>query len=233
MKYLIVNGDDFGASRGINRGIMEVHRRGALTSASLMIAMPAAREAVALAKTAPKLGVGLHVALTNEDATPILDFDDARACAVEIEAQIAAFSDAMGRPPTHLDTHQNVHRDKRLGPLIVEAARRHDLPLREYSLVRYFSNFYGQWDDGIAHPEHISIESLLHMLRAELRHGITELSCHPGYIGPDFASPYNIERELEILTLSDPQFLDFLRDHGVRLISFREVPALLKQVAYA
>lgn len=232
MKYLIVNGDDFGASRGINRGIMEVHRRGALTSASLMIAMPAAAEAVALAKTAPELGVGLHVALTNEDTTPIVDFDDARACAVEIEAQIGAFREAMGTLPTHLDTHQNVHRDERLRPLFVEAAARHDLPLREHSPARYFSNFYGQWDD-IAHPEHISIDSLLHMLRQELHHGITELSCHPGYMGPDFASPYNIEREIEVQTLCDPQFVQFVRDHGVRLVNFRDVPALSNRAVHA
>ena len=233
MKYLIVNGDDFGASRGINRGIMEVHRRGALTSASLMIGMPAAREAITFAKAAPELGVGLHVALTDEDARPIHDFDDARACASEIDAQIAAFCDAMGQLPTHLDTHQNVHRDARLRPLFVEAASRHELPLREHSQVRYFSNFYGQWDDGIAHPEHISIESLLFMLRAELRDGITELSCHPGYIGPDFTSPYNIEREIEILTLSDPQFLEFLRANGVKLINFRDVALRSKPVVHA
>lgn len=232
MKYLIVNGDDFGASRGINRGIMEVHRRGALTSASLMIAMPAAREAVALAKTAPDLGIGLHVALTDEDTTPAVDFDDARACAAEIEAQIGAFREAMGTLPTHLDTHQNVHRDERLRPLFVEAAARYDLPLREHSPVRYFSNFYGQWDD-IAHPEHISIESLLHMLRADLRHGITELSCHPGYMGPDFPSPYNIEREIEVQTLCDPQFVEFLRENDVRLVNFRDVPALSHRAVHA
>jgi len=233
VKYLIVNGDDFGASRGINRGIMEVHQRGALTSTSLMIAMPGAPEAIRLAKAAPDLGVGLHVALTDEDTRPILDFDDERACGAEIEAQIAAFCDAMGQLPTHLDTHQNVHRDARLRPLFIEAAERYELPLREHSPVRYFSNFYGQWDDGIAHPEHISIESLLYMLRAELRNGITELSCHPGYIGPDFASPYNIEREIEILTLSDPQFLEFVRDSDVQLVNFRDVPMRSKPVVHA
>lgn len=233
MKYLIVNGDDFGAGRGVNRGIMEVHERGALTSASLMIKMPAAIEAVRLAKNAPSLSVGLHLALTDEQMTPLVDFDDAKRCAAEIDAQIVAFSDQMGCLPTHLDTHQNVHRDERLRPLFQEAAARYYLPLREHSPVRYFSSFYGQWDDGLTHPEHISIESLLHMLQSELAEddGILELSCHPGYVETDFISPYNSEREIELKTLSDPQFLAFLRAYGVTLIGFRDVPAALHDTA--
>src|SRR5437667_12321175 len=61
MKYLIVNGDDFGASPGINRGIIEAHCHGILTSASLMVNMPGAEEAVALSSYLPRLSVGLHV----------------------------------------------------------------------------------------------------------------------------------------------------------------------------
>ena len=37
MKSLIVNADDFGASRGINRGVIEAHRKGILTSTSMMV----------------------------------------------------------------------------------------------------------------------------------------------------------------------------------------------------
>ena len=77
MQYLIVNGDDFGASRGINRGIIELHERGVLTSTSLMIAMPAAADAVRLARHAPALGIGLHVTLTDEETVQLVDFDDA------------------------------------------------------------------------------------------------------------------------------------------------------------
>ena len=39
-KLLVINADDFGLSRGINRGIVESHERGVVTSTSLMIDAP-------------------------------------------------------------------------------------------------------------------------------------------------------------------------------------------------
>lgn len=223
MKYLIVNADDFGASRGINRAVVELHACGILTSASLMIDMPAATDAVERAHNTA-LGVGLHVTLTSEDASPLLDFDDSERCRSEMRAQLERFRSALGRLPTHLDSHQNVHRDSRLGPLFLEMAREHDIPLREHSPARYFSSFYGQWD-GETHPEHISVENLIAMLEREAGEGVTELSCHPGYVGPDFDSPYNREREMELHTLRDPRVLRFIRERRITLISFRELPA--------
>jgi len=64
MKYLIVNADDFGLTPGVNRGIIEAHTRGILTSTTLMANMPAFDEAVRLAKDHPSLGVGLHFNIT-------------------------------------------------------------------------------------------------------------------------------------------------------------------------
>ena len=66
MKYLIVNADDFGASHGINRGIMEAHQRGILTSTSLLVNSVGSREAAKLSRSAPELSVGLHADLRNE-----------------------------------------------------------------------------------------------------------------------------------------------------------------------
>lgn len=226
MRYLIVNGDDFGASRGINRGIVELHERGVLTSTSMMIAMPAAADAARLARHAPGLGIGLHVALTDEDTVPLVDFDDADRCAQMIAAQVDAFYDRFGRLPTHLDSHQNIHRDDRLRPLFQAAAFRYSSPLREHSPVRYFSSFYGQWD-GDPHPEQISIDNLLRMLDSELRDGITELSCHPGYVEPGFVSQYNVEREIELKTLSDPKLREFLDARGVVLINFGDLKSVV------
>ena len=64
MKYLIVNGDDFGLSPGVNRGILEAHRYGVLTSASLLVDTPWSEEAARLSHTAPALSVGLHAQLS-------------------------------------------------------------------------------------------------------------------------------------------------------------------------
>src|SRR5256886_15719137 len=66
MKYLIVNGDDFGASSGVNRGIREAHLHGILTSASLLVNTPGADEAARLAAALPDLSVGLHADLRDE-----------------------------------------------------------------------------------------------------------------------------------------------------------------------
>ena len=63
MRYLIVNADDFGYTEGVNRGILDAHDEGIVTSASLMVERPAAAEAAAHARERPGFGVGLHVEL--------------------------------------------------------------------------------------------------------------------------------------------------------------------------
>src|SRR5215831_3654590 len=63
VRQLIVNADDFGQSPGVNRGIIQAHERGIVTSASLMVRWRAAAEAAAYARAHPRLGLGLHVDL--------------------------------------------------------------------------------------------------------------------------------------------------------------------------
>ena len=69
-RRLIINGDDFGASREVNEAVILAHRRGILTSASLMVSGRACEHAVILAKENPGLAVGLHV--TCADGRPVL-----------------------------------------------------------------------------------------------------------------------------------------------------------------
>jgi len=64
-RRLIVNADDFGASIGINQAVIQAHRQGILTTASLMVNEPALSDAVSLARQNPRLGVGLHLTLSH------------------------------------------------------------------------------------------------------------------------------------------------------------------------
>ena len=64
MKRLIVNADDFGMTRGINRGIIEANGKGIVTAASIMVTGWAFEEAVQLARENPNLDIGLHLSLT-------------------------------------------------------------------------------------------------------------------------------------------------------------------------
>jgi predicted glycoside hydrolase/deacetylase ChbG (UPF0249 family) len=221
-RFLVVNGDDYGASRGINLGILEAHTRGILTSTSLMVNMPATQEAVALAAEHESLSIGLHVNFTNEGEDPVVDVDDADACAEELRHQYALFYELMGKPPSHLDSQHNVHFRPHLWPLFVEAAAAEAVPLRGLSPARYFANFFGQWD-GETHLEHVSVENLKQMIENETKTPVTELACHPGYVDAAFETTYDVEREAELRSLCDPSLRHHLAELGITLISFAEL----------
>jgi len=55
LKRLIVTADDFGVAREVNDAVEAAHRGGVLTAASLMVAAPAAADAIARARRMPSL----------------------------------------------------------------------------------------------------------------------------------------------------------------------------------
>ena len=212
-KLLIVTADDFGISDGVNRGIVEAHRHGILTSTSLMVYRPAAVEAAALGRECRALSVGLHLEL---------DADTREDVPTALLRQLDRFGHLVGAPPTHLDSHHDVHRDPRLQPHVRTLARSLSVPLRGYCHVRHLSKFYGQWG-GESHLEQVSVEGLLRLLDAELGPGVTELTCHAGYVDEGLASSYTIEREAEVRTLCDSGVREALAKRGIRLTGFRDL----------
>lgn len=69
MRKLIVTADDLGISVGTNQAIQEGHRKGVLTSTSVLVTMPAFIDAVeSVFPGNPALGVGLHLNLTSGPA---------------------------------------------------------------------------------------------------------------------------------------------------------------------
>jgi chitin disaccharide deacetylase len=221
MRCLIVNGDDFGASRGINLGIMEAHRSGVLTSASLLVNTPWSHEAAALSRNAPEMSVGLHVDIEAGESGP-----PTSALRAILGKQLSSFQRLMGRLPTHLDSHRNIHRDPRLLPSFVALGLEFGMPLRGHSSIHHLSKFYGQWG-GETHPEQIDTVSLARMLATEIGEGITELMCHPGYIDAGYRTSYSVEREIELRTLCDPIVRRSLVRESIQLISFHNVARIL------
>jgi predicted glycoside hydrolase/deacetylase ChbG (UPF0249 family) len=222
MSHLIVNGDDFGASHGINRGIATAHVHGILTSASLMVSMSASRDAAKVAAELPELDVGLHVQLTEEDGAPIVDLDDRGSVEGALDEQLDRFYELVGSAPTHIDSHHNVHFRDGVRAAFLELADRIGSPLRGFSDARYLSSFYGQWDDGSTHLEQVSVDGLLVLLDEEAS-AVTELGCHPGYVDPSFATTYSVERAHELGTLCDPRLRNALHERGIELTRFRSL----------
>jgi predicted glycoside hydrolase/deacetylase ChbG (UPF0249 family) len=230
-RYLIVNADDFGQSDGINRGIMTAHEKGIVTSASLMVRWDAARPAAQYAFANPALSVGLHVDLgewTYRNGEwfalyQVVPLGDMQLVEEEVRRQVEAFCQWTGKPPTHLDSHQHVHRAEPVSTVVSQIAAELRIPLRSFhSHIRYESSFYGQDGRGAPLPRQVRIGHLLELIQ-ELPHGITELGCHPGS-GEDFISMYRHERRIEVQTLCDARVRAALDSRDIQLVSFSTVP---------
>ena len=152
MKNLIVNADDLGWTDGVNRGIVEAFHHGIVTSTSLLANGAAFAGGVEAARSAPGLGVGVHLNLSDgppvadrETVTSLLNNDGEFAggpenlllrrarrglLLAEVEnewdAQIQKVRDA-GISPTHLDGHKHVHMLPGLFEIALKLAKRHDI----------------------------------------------------------------------------------------------------------
>jgi hopanoid biosynthesis associated protein HpnK len=63
LKEVILTGDDFGLAEPVNEAIIQAHRHGVLTTASLMVGAEYTQDAVERARETPSLKVGLHIVL--------------------------------------------------------------------------------------------------------------------------------------------------------------------------
>jgi chitin disaccharide deacetylase len=138
---LIVTADDFGLAPEINEAVEQAHRSGILTAASLMVAGPAAVDAVRRARAMPQLRIGLHLVLVEGRAvlepqqireltgtdgqlrTDMLrlavDLAMNGAARRELRCEIKAQFDCYHRTGFALD-HVNAHKHFQLHPVVFE-----------------------------------------------------------------------------------------------------------------
>jgi hopanoid biosynthesis associated protein HpnK len=150
VKRLIVNADDFGLTPGVNQAIISGHSCGLISSTSLLANGAAFESALSLAAQAPRLGVGVHLNLT--EGSPVAPVSGLRSLvnsqgrfarkpgalwralaagrvsAGEVETEWRAQIEkvqAAGIAPTHLDSHKHVHAWPTLGRMSIRLAREH------------------------------------------------------------------------------------------------------------
>jgi chitin disaccharide deacetylase len=235
MKRLIINADDFGRARGINRGVLRAHREGIVTATTLMVGAPASEDAGRAAQDAPSLDVGVHLVLTygrpvsDPSSVPSLverdgsfprrpdaflgtgraDRDEALA---EYRAQLARAQTLLGRGPTHLDSHHWLHDEPALEWAITTLARETGLPVRPHDnaqrdrLRAAGVPTVDHYRRDFQHAGHVDLATLEHIL-GDLGDGVTELGCHPGEPDAELAatSTYASLRSDELATLTDPR----------------------------
>jgi len=171
---LIINADDFGLTVGINRAVEELHRAGALSSATLMANGPAFADAVTVAHRNPTLGVGCHVVLTDgapvspPHSIPSLIGSDgqsfhtslvtfaaaalrghlrAQDIRTEALAQVRKLQ-AAGLSVTHLDTHKHAHLFPAVNRPLLEVAR-------QTSVHAIRNPFEQPWSLALGHGSHL------------------------------------------------------------------------------
>lgn len=219
LRRLIVNADDFGLSEGVNRGIIEAHAHGIVTSTSLMVHRPAARQAAELARAHPALSVGLHF-----EEPSAVDLDDPGQARPAFGVQLDLFRSLIGRDPTHVDSHHHVHAEGARMETFRDLVAPLEVPLRHAGEVAYIGGFYAQWEYGVTELDYVRRPFLTHVVATEALEGFTELACHPARITGDFESAYLTEREVELATLTEPGLREEIEGLGVTLASFDDWP---------
>jgi chitin disaccharide deacetylase len=230
VRRLIVNADDFGLSVGVNRGIVEAHDNGIVTSVSLMVHKPAAAQAAILARNRPLLSLGLHIDVgewLHESGhwLPVYERvpqNDSEALKASVHEQLDLFRRLVGDEPTHLDSHQHAHKREPLRSIVHRLGVQLSIPVRHFSEgISYCGDFYGQDEQGRPLAERLRTMFLVDIIET-LGDGVTELCCHPA-AELDFQSPYCKERLEELEVLCAPFVIRAIEHAGVARVSFADM----------
>ncbi len=146
MKYLIVNADDFGMTRGINGGIVTALREGIVTSAGMLACGDAFADACELASARGIREVGVHLCLTElppvvlrtrmkNYGSFLLKFLSGAVTKGEVRDEFRAQIEKVrkaGFEIVHVSSHEHIHMIPDVFTIFVEMAREYNIPSLRY-----------------------------------------------------------------------------------------------------
>ena len=274
IRRMIINADDLGIDEPRSRGILEAHRKGIVTSGTLLGNTPLLEQVRGWILDCPRLGIGVHLNISEGSAIlshprTLVDRQgqffgkaetlrrlmegrlDVEEIQTEFDLQIRRIRDA-GIEPTHLDAHHHVHLYPGVMAALCWTARRHDISKvrlpREpvpapgtissaiyWELVRYQGLVSKAAETltaaGLRTTDHfrgIALKAGIHLDRfvdvlARLPEGTTEVMVHPRLAQAGTRSFATEDREKELRLLTDPGTRKAVAEHGIELITFREL----------
>ncbi len=203
-RHLIVNADDFGYSHSINRGIIEAHTKGIVTSTSVMVDAIAAEEAKNLVQY-PNLTIGLHLQLDSLDNVE-----------AELHRQVDKFISIVGRKPDHVDTHKRHTTDEGIKEVLEEYVKSSKIPIRNFG-VKHIGSFGINSND--------TSQGQLKKSINEATEHFNELMTHCGY-SDDYLrehSSYSDPREQELESICEPAIKKYIAEKELQLCNWRQI----------
>lgn len=239
-KRVIVNADDFGLSEAVNHGILKAHKKGIVTSTTIMANMPGFHHGIEIAKANPDLHVGVHLTLTAykpvlQDHKHIVTEDgyfrkqgeisqiDTNEAYRELKAQIDKVLNT-GLKIDHLDSHHHIHTLPVLKNVIERLQQEYHLPIRGgftydtpiQNKTILLDQFY---DEGVTTEN-------FHKMMSELEDGKTyDLMCHPAFICYFLyhITSYSMKRIDELHLLCSEEFRQIINEEQIELITYDQL----------
>lgn len=171
----------------------------------------------------------------------------------ELKAQLELLKRA-GVKITHINSHEHIHMIPEILNIFISLAKefnipalrypRRDRPMRPFNIRDLYkksvlSYFSGRSRDifkssGLLYTDHflglldagkLKEDLLIEMLSC-LKDGVTELVCHPGFLSPEVMDSYkwHVGAEAELFALTDPRIKSAIKNNGIRLITYGEIP---------
>lgn len=206
-KKLIINADDFGYSPGVNKGIIEAHTNGVVTSTSVIVDSIAAQEAATLGDF-PNLSVGLHLALQNPSNA-----------ASELRDQVAKFKAITGELPDHIDVHKVSQHSPELDAVLRAYSQQYSTPIRRQGFAKFIGSYFAPSEGNTSSTE------LLKQAIDQATDEYNEIMCHVGYCDQYLLehSSYNRPRELELQTMCSPEIKQYIAEKDLELANWQAV----------
>ena len=229
MRRIWLCADDYGMSPAINIAIRDLVVRGRLNATSALVAAaschwPEAAALDALNSAAPRVAIGLHVALTapfrpmSRDFGPVnegaflplaatirhalLQRFDRDGLANEIASQVKKFSELFGHGPAFIDGHQHVHLLPQIRDVLLQVAKEAapNAWLRQCGRATPLMAGFADWKG-----------FFLDRLSRSFRRRAEALGLRTN---PAFAGTYDFAEDADFSALF-PRFLERLPDGGV------------------